>query len=318
MEIIYHYPPELTQLLIDTIPLLCRGKKDVILFFKGAGYDSKIAQSFLVRINRKDETVNKYLITRELIADINERGEPALRIRRELLKRVVEYEDYSTCWPADQLKAKGLVAEIRRVINVKDSFTRMQNEVEKDRQEKRKATLDEINRKKEFKDKVATIKKDFYSLFSSDNPQKRGKLLEGVLNELFKCYGILLREAFAQYIDGVHGATDQVDGVIEFQNNTYLVEMKWTSDNVDKSLISDHLIRVYHRGYTRGIFISCSNYTEPALAVSTEALQKTVFVLITLDEIVFMLEQERNLLDLLKDKVDAAMINKIAYKRVIS
>jgi hypothetical protein len=41
------------------------------------------------------------------------------------MKRLVEFEDFSTCWPDDQLKAKGLVAEILRVIDVKDSFGRM-------------------------------------------------------------------------------------------------------------------------------------------------------------------------------------------------
>ncbi|HVO60793.1 MAG TPA: hypothetical protein VMT53_07645 [Terriglobales bacterium] len=37
MDIVFHYPPELTQLLIQTIPLLCPSKKDVLSFFKGAG-----------------------------------------------------------------------------------------------------------------------------------------------------------------------------------------------------------------------------------------------------------------------------------------
>ena len=296
MDIVYHYPPELTQLLIDTIPLLCRGKKDVILFFKGAGYDSSKARDFLSRIGRKDESINKYLMTRELLAEINEKGEATLRERREILKRVTEYEDYSTCWPADQLKAKGLVAEIRRVINVKDSFTRMQNEVDREKQEKRKAAEEIQKKKKDFSEKIEKAKSDFYSLFSMEDPQKRGKQLETVLNSLFSAYGILLKEAFAQYVDDVKGATDQVDGVIEYLGNTYLVEMKWTSDNVGKDLISEHLVRVYHRGLSRGMFISCSNYTEPAIAISKESLQKTVFVLITLDEIVFMLEQQRSLL----------------------
>jgi hypothetical protein len=33
----YHYPPELLDLLIDTIPLLCRSKNDVLTFFRGSG-----------------------------------------------------------------------------------------------------------------------------------------------------------------------------------------------------------------------------------------------------------------------------------------
>ena len=42
MEIIFHYPPELTQLLIQTIPLLCPSKPDVLLFFKGAGVPESV------------------------------------------------------------------------------------------------------------------------------------------------------------------------------------------------------------------------------------------------------------------------------------
>jgi len=318
MDIVYHYPPELTQLLIDTIPLLCRSKKNVLLFFKGAGFDSPKSQDFHSRINRKDKSVNKYLIARELLSEINEAGENALRVRREILKRITEYEDFSTCWPADQLKAKGLVAEVRRVVNVKDSFTRMQNEAEKEKEIKRKATQEKIRKNQEFNESLEQVKNHLFALFSLDEPQKRGKLLEKVLNDFFHLHGILLKEAFAQYIDDVRGATDQVDGVVEILGNTYLVEMKWTSENVGKDLISQHLVRVYHRGYTRGIFISCSNYTEPAIFISKEALQRTVFVLITLDELVYLIEQKRDLIGFLKTKIDAAMIDKVPYKRMVN
>ena len=37
----YHYPPELFELLVQTIPLLVKGKKDVLTFFKGAGEDKE-------------------------------------------------------------------------------------------------------------------------------------------------------------------------------------------------------------------------------------------------------------------------------------
>ena len=59
---------------------------------------------------------------------MNEGGEAMLGARRELLKRVTEFEDFSRCYESDVMKAKGCVAEISRVINVKDSFTRMAQE----------------------------------------------------------------------------------------------------------------------------------------------------------------------------------------------
>ena len=44
LDIIYHYPPELFQLLIDTIPLLSRSKKDVLIFFRGAGVPHSLVE----------------------------------------------------------------------------------------------------------------------------------------------------------------------------------------------------------------------------------------------------------------------------------
>ena len=116
MDIVFQYPPELMSLLIDTIPLLCRSKKDVLLFLKGAGVGDAFTQDLRSQLAQNPESLNKYEITRTVLSRLNERGEASLRERREVLKRVVEFEEFSTCWPTDQLKAKGLVAEIRKVI----------------------------------------------------------------------------------------------------------------------------------------------------------------------------------------------------------
>ena len=143
MDIIYHYPPELFNLLVDTIPLLCRSKKDTVLFFKGAGVGSNLTSDVEHHVLYDKDNINKYEIVRTILSKINEKGETTLRERREILKRVTEFESFSNCWPNDQLKAKGLVSEIRRVINVKDSFTRMRQEREK---EKEKSRIEQLNR----------------------------------------------------------------------------------------------------------------------------------------------------------------------------
>ncbi|WP_206663853.1 hypothetical protein [Robertmurraya kyonggiensis] len=135
MDEIYHYPPELSNLLVDTIPLLFRSKKDVLVFFKGSGVSKQYTLDIENRVRVDRQSVTKYEIVRVVLSRLNEAGEKALRERREILKRIVEFESFSTCWPDDQLKARGLVAEIQKVINTKDAFTRMkiarEKEVEK-------------------------------------------------------------------------------------------------------------------------------------------------------------------------------------------
>lgn len=49
MDITYHYPPELFELIISVIPLLCRSKIAVINFFEGAG----VSNSYLYALKEK-------------------------------------------------------------------------------------------------------------------------------------------------------------------------------------------------------------------------------------------------------------------------
>src|SRR5580704_5184190 len=110
MEIIHHYPPELLALLIDTIPKLCKSKKDLLTFFKGAGVSRELLSSHERLLNTDKSEFNKYHVTREILVDLNDIGERSLRERREILKRVTEFQDFSVCWIEDQAPARGLVA----------------------------------------------------------------------------------------------------------------------------------------------------------------------------------------------------------------
>jgi hypothetical protein len=77
-------------------------------------------------------TINKFDIVRPLLTRLNEAGDTALGERRALLQRVHDFEDFSTCWESGRLEAQGLVGQIRKVVNVKDSFTRMRQEREEE------------------------------------------------------------------------------------------------------------------------------------------------------------------------------------------
>src|SRR5271169_4541768 len=98
MNIEYHYPTELLQLLIETIPLLCKSKLDVLIFLTSAGTDDAILEDLKERVRQDKNSISKYEIVRVVLTRLNEKGEYALRERREILRRVVEREDFSTCW----------------------------------------------------------------------------------------------------------------------------------------------------------------------------------------------------------------------------
>lgn len=317
IEITFHYPPELFELLIQTIPLLCRSKKSVITFFQGAGVNSEILSQLYRIVENDKDSINKFEMTRQILADLNKRGEVTLRERREILKRVTEFEDYSTCWPDDQLKAKGLVSEVRRIVDVKDTFTKMKQELDKEKhkhQEEHKKRLDDIISKQK---ELEAIKEELFSLFTCSDAKKRGKLLESVLNKLFTAYGISIREAFELVGENNEGIIEQIDGVIEIDGYLYLVEMKWWKEPLGKSDIAPHLVKIFNRGHAGGIYISNSGYTEPAIIDCKEALSQKIIVLCELEEIVMLLERRANLKEFIKTKINIAVMEKKPFSKIL-
>lgn len=310
INITFQYPPELMNLLIDTIPLLNRSKKDVLLFFHGAGVPNELMADIYSKVLTDRQSLNKYEITRIILSRLNEKGESALRQRRELLKRVIEFESFSACWPNDQLKAKGLVYEIRNVINVKDTFTRINQEREKEYKKHKTEYQKRIELENQKRQNIKNVHTDLSNLYSEVDAQKRGKALESVLNRLFQAYGILIREAFTIRGKDGEGIIEQIDGVVELDSHIYLVEMKWTKEPIGPGEIAQHLVRIYSRGEVRGIFISASGYTKAAIKNCIDALQDKVVVLCELREIIYALERERDLKEFFEKKINMAILEK--------
>lgn len=307
---VYQYPPDLMQLLVQTIPLVCRTKKDVLLLFLGAGLTRRDASPVSTALQENAEGVNKYSMARDLLAILNSGGDRLLRARRELLRRITQMEDFSTCWPDDQLKAKGLVAEVRRVVNVKDSFTRMSEEREKENAKHRASVQAQQVELAEKRQKLRAIRSDFLDLFAERDPQRRGRRLEPVVNRLFEHYGILLRESFRRGGEPSGRVVEQIDGVVELDGHVYLAEMKWLTDSVSVDDVSRHLVRAYHRAGARALFISDTMFSDGAIEICTEALQRTVVTLVSVEEIVLVLERESDLRSLLRKKIEKAILDK--------
>jgi len=185
-------------------------------------------------------------------------------------------------------------------------------EVAQARENFQRRQKDEIKKRKE----IESIKDDLFGLFGEDDPYKRGKALEGVLNRFFAAYDISIREAFTLRVDGL-GIVEQIDGVIQLDGNVYLVEMKWEKDPLGKSKVSEHLVRVFNRGHSRGILISASGYTGPAVLVCEESLHQAPFCLCLLEEFVFLLDGESDCKDMLRSKVQAALIDKNPFLKIL-
>lgn len=305
----FHYPPDVFEAVIAAIPVLVRGKRDVLTFFEACGVDRGYLAS-LVPWTGPEAAKSKYHIAREVVAHLNELGDAGPAARRRLLQRASEFENFSACWPDDQLKARGAVAQLASLINKKDSFTRLQQEQERTQavhRESRRADMDRVAARRAAQEKVKT---DLYQLFSESDANRRGIALEGVLNRLFQIHDILVREAFVVTGDTGEGTFEQIDGAVEIDGRLYLVEMKWWNKPLGRRDVAPHLVSVFNRGTAGGIFISNSGYHDSVFADYRDALTRATVILVELQEIVDLLEQGLPLLDVLRPKLQAATLDK--------
>lgn len=287
----YHFPPDLIDLLIDTIPLLCRSKQDVLTFFRGCGITPSILDDLQQRVTTDRAAINKFEIARTVLTRINEDGDRHLGQRRQVIKRVTEFHDFSTCWPSDQLKAKGLVASIRDLVNVRDSFTRMSQERESERREHLRQRAAEAEAKRTRRTERDNLRRRLAALRPMSSPRERGLAFEGVLNNIFALDGLKVRESFTLNTEeGQVG--EQIDGLIVLDGHPILVEAKWHATPLGVNDVSRHLVRVYGRpAGVHGLIVSASEFGTAAVEECKRALTQRVIMLAEVNELLVLLEE---------------------------
>lgn len=167
-DVVFHFPPDFLSAVVDAIPLLTRGRNEVVTFFQGCGVSREFLKGISARI-AADPKYSKYHATREILTHLNEIGDQGLAARRQVIQRVSQWEDFSTCYPDNQMKARGAVATVAQLVNQKDSFTRMNIERERAQEQHRKDREAELAELQQRRGELASVKDD---LSSSSTPSR--------------------------------------------------------------------------------------------------------------------------------------------------
>ena len=227
MDTFFHFPPDLFNLLVDTIPRLNKSKRDLLIFFQSVGVPEGYLRPFYDLLNSNNSQFKKFNVTRELLRILNQQTDKMLGVRRQLLKRVIEFDSFDACFPNDKDRAKANVAEIQKIVKLKDTVTRYENYLSNEQSQKLKAQAEKADLIRKSKSQFINLRQEFSQLFSIQSPQERGRKLETVLNNLFSYFNIGIKESFSIY-DGESGKIyEQIDGVIEVNHYLTLLEMKW-------------------------------------------------------------------------------------------
>lgn len=94
MDTFFHFPPDLFNLLVDTIPRLNKSKRDLLIFFQSVGVPEGYLRPFYDLLNSNNSQFKKFNVTRELLCILNQQTDKMLGVRRQLLKRVIEFDSF--------------------------------------------------------------------------------------------------------------------------------------------------------------------------------------------------------------------------------
>src|SRR5512135_2720261 len=295
----YHYPPDVLELLVDTIPRLIKTKAGLLDFFEEAGVPEELVAEWRTKLNRDRMSVSKYHLARGLLRGLNALGDEARPVRHQVLRRLAHHADFSAGWEDDRGRAEELVARIRELAGDTDAGTwsaACQEALT------RQVTVETYHAKLKHtehrREALEALKRDLYQAFRVADPAQRRAILGSVLPRLFTCHDVATREV---------PAPPQSDAavLIDFDEALFLVELKWSDKPLDFRQLAPHLVTLYDCPDLRGLLISSSGFTDQAIR-DLSSIMPPRLVLGQLDELVSLIEQGRDLKALLRAKVRAA------------
>jgi hypothetical protein len=296
----YHYPPEVLELLVDTIPRLIKSKAALLDFFEQTGAPKELIAQWRTKLHQDRTSLSKFHLARGLLRGLNALGDEARPIRHQVLCRLARHADFSTAWEDDRRRAQELVARIRELAGETDAGTwhaACQEALT------RRATLETYHARlkdaEHRREALEALKRDLYQAFRVADPSERRAILGTVLPRLFTCHDVTTRQA---------PATHESDAaiLIDLDEAPYRVELRWSDRPLDFKQLAPHLVTLYASPDLRGLFLSSAGFTDQAVRDLASILPQRPCVLCHLEEIVILLEQGRDLKDLLRAKIRAA------------
>ena len=114
-----------------------------------------------------------------------------------------------------------------------------------------------VDKQKNIEQQLALLFKKFEELGEITEHQKRGYLLENLLNQLFLIHEIPVTKSFKRNDGG-----EQIDGAFSFHGWHYIVECKWTKKLADIGEL-DNLLGKVNRGgrQAMGLFLSVDGWS---------------------------------------------------------
>jgi hypothetical protein len=227
----------------------------------------------------------------------------------KLISEIAKIDNFSHLEKLDGGKEKAQNAKnaVKALRDISKTFLAQQKKQE-DVEQVRRINYEKQLQDQELKNRIDTIKGEFYTLLSTDDHQKRGFQLEKILKQLFEVFDLDPKASFR--ITG-----EQIDGAFTFDKTDYLFEAKWqknSSSIEDLDAFSGKLSRKLEN--TLGLFLSINGFSEDAIKAHT--MGRKLMILMDGSDLMAILEGRIDLIELLYRKKRFASQTGNIYLRI--
>ena len=278
---------EIQQQIIQCFGLCFHYKDTVVSFMQTSGVPNHLILKW------KSEP--KFVWAKNVINELNKTENGRLIIRRI----ATEFYKMKNIPDEVQDRDRGLDAlrKLKRLIG--DTQQNKVNETLNNSYHRSKQEMKIQLRQQRLK-KIEELKTEYYSLFSSDNPQERGYRLEKIVANLFRINDIDYHDLYRNSTN-----TQQLDGYFRFEGFDYLVEMKWEKNLVNSPKIASLKQKVDTKlTSTRGLFLSINGFRDEVIQDFSNKDAKILFM--DGQELSYILENRITLYEALKVKIIGA------------
>lgn len=304
------YAVEARRLAIQIIATLVNLKKGAAArLLRPAGVEEEAIRRFL---NGRNPATGGKTSKREAAGALLEelkRDKRESEFLRALIALAADWDDFHLA--ANEFEARATVQKAREL-----NGSMIEAEAREREASSRRREAAERLRRTEYGTRVHVGSPLLLSMFdhltaTSETPQRRGLLLEDLLNRVFDLHGVAVTRSFTRN----HGG-EQIDAAFEFDGWHYLVECRWREKLADIRQLDGLVGQVNRSGkQTMGLFLSINGWSENVPPLLKQNPGKNVFLMHGYD-LRLLLAQPLDLRMALKTKLSALNLETEPYAAI--
>ena len=284
------------RLAIEVIATLVHIKSTMAdLVLRPAGIPADVYRSFL---HRRDETTGRPLSKRQiaplLLEALEQQGKAAQTVR-SLVEIAANWSSFHLA--DDEFAARATVQKARELLG---TIELQEAREVKQRELARKEELSRLERERAdlVSRQSSLLLMMFDELARSEDPQRRGYLLQELIGQLFDIHQIPVVRPFTR-----NEGAEQIDGAFKLEGWHYIVECRWRSKLADVRELDGLKGQVDRSGkQSMGFFLSVNGWSDHVPGVMKQNPSKNILLMDGYD-LRCVLARQVDLLDLLLAKV---------------